>query len=434
MLDDVLTGLGSRRNFLTALARQVSHANDKRSALALLVIDIDGFAQINGAFGFEVGDQLLRHLAQQLRHVARPHDYLARIGDNRFALILTRLMNQGHAELAIQKLFRLLEVPFQTPAARLNVVVTVGAALCPAHASHPDFLLRRAEAAVIRARRERQRHAFAPDSARDHDVSDLWDLEMQLGGAIERGEMVMHYQPQVRTSDLQPAGAEALMRWNSLARGVVSPELFIPLAERTGQIKKLTVWALNTALRQAAQWPPGDGPLSVSVNLPGTLATQPDLPDLVEDALGLWGSDRVQLVLEITESSLMDTAHAFAALARIRALGVKISIDDFGTGYSCLAYFRNLPADELKVDRSFVSSLLTDPASADIVQLIVGLAHRFGLSVAAEGVEDEATLHALTRQGCDIAQGFLLGKAMPTAEFERWLAARGEVVLPELAQ
>ncbi len=423
LIEDPLTRLGNRRHFLSTLARHVNEANDKRNSLALLVVDINGFARINGAYGFDVGDQLLCYLAQQLQAVARPSDYVARIGDNRFALVLTRVMNHGHVQLAIHKLLRLLEVPFEATELRVSLVVTIGAAICPAHASHPDFLLRRAEAAVDSARRTGLTQAFARETALGQDLSELWDLEMQLPGAIERGEIVMHYQPQVHTANRQPVGAEALMRWNSPALGLVAPDLFIPVAERTGQIKKLTVWALNTALRQASQWPIGTTTLNVSVNLPGSLATQVDLAELVEDALKLWGCAHVQLVLEVTEGSLMDTERAFAALARIRALGVRISIDDFGTGYSCLAYFRNLPADELKVDRSFISSLLTDPASADITQLIVELAHRFNLSVAAEGVEDEATLLALTRLGCDTAQGFLLGKAMPTVEFQRWLLA-----------
>lgn len=421
--EDELTGLSNRRSCLALLRRCVTHAIDKRSSLALLVVDVDGFAQINGAYGYVVGDKVLLHIKHQLQAVARKTDYVARIGDNRFALILRGVMNKGHAELAIQKLSRLLNAPFQSDDAHVNVLVTVGAALCPLHASHPDFLLRRAEAAILRARLAGSRHAFAPDFSPDQDISELWDLEMQLGGAIERGEMVMHYQPQVRLSDLSRIGAEALMRWNNPSRGIVGPQVFIPLAERTGQIKKLTVWALNTALRQASQWPAGDGRISVSVNLPGSLATQHDLPELVAAALNLWKADHVQLVLEITESSLMDTTHAFPVLARIRALGVKISIDDFGTGYSCLAYFKSIPVDELKVDRSFVSSLLTDPASADITQLIVDLAHRFGLTVAAEGVEDEATLHALKRIGCDAAQGYLFGKPMPSADLHAWLTS-----------
>ncbi len=420
-VEDELTGLRNRRAFFSLLKRLVVHAVDKRSSLALLVVDVDRFAQINGAYGFEVGDQVLMHVTRQLLAVARATDYVARIGDNRFALILRGVMNKGHVELAIQKAFRLLEVPFKSSDHSIKVTATIGAALCPLHASHPDILLRRAEAAILRARLASLRHAFAPDSMPDMDISELWDLELQLAGAIDRGEMVMHYQPQVRLSDLRPMGAEALMRWNSPSRGLVSPSVFIPVAERTGQIKKLTIWALNTAMRQASQWASGNGGFSVSVNLPGVLAAQHDLPELVEASLNLWNSEHVQLVLELTESSLMDTEHAFPVLARLREMGVRISIDDFGTGYSCLAYFKNIPADELKVDRSFVSSLLTDPASADVTQLIVDLAHRFGLTVAAEGVEDETTLHALKRIGCDSVQGYLFGKPMAQREFVLWL-------------
>jgi diguanylate cyclase (GGDEF)-like protein len=422
-MHDELTGLRNRRSFLSLLRRCVSLSNEQRTAMALVVIDIDGFAQFNNVHGYETGDRLLQHLAGLLSDTARSHDYVARIGDNRYALILNRVLNQGHVELAIQKLFRLLDVPFQGEHVRFNIPVSVGAALCPLHASHPDVLLRRAEAALTRARRTGARHGYAPDAVRDLDISDLWDLEVQLAGAIERGEMSLHYQPQVCARQLHMVGAEALMRWNSPSRGAVAPDVFIPVAERTGQIRKLTAWALNTALRQAAEWGASER-ISVSVNLPGTLATQPDLPELVEAALKLWGSERVQLVAEVTESSLMDADRAFASLAELRRLGVRISIDDFGTGYSCLAYFRNIPADELKIDQSFVRTLLTDPASADITRLIVDLSHRFGLSVAAEGVEDRETLAVLQQLGCETVQGYLFGKAMASSELREWLAAR----------
>lgn len=420
--DDELTGLRNRRSFLSLLRRCVTMSNEQRAAMALLVIDIDGFAQFNNVHGYDVGDRLLRHLAGLLGDVARSHDYAARIGDNRFGLILNRVLNQGHVELAIQKLFRLLDAPFQGERMRFNIPVTVGAALCPLHASHPDALMRRAEAALTRARRAGLRHGYAPDATRDLDISDLWDLEVQLSGAIDRGEMTLHYQPQLCARELQVVGAEALMRWNSPSRGAVAPDVFIPVAERTGQIRKLTAWALNTALRQAAEWGAGRH-VSVSVNLPAMLVAQPDLPEIVEAALKLWGSEHVRLVLEVTESSLMDADRAFASLEQLRRLGVRVSIDDFGTGYSCLAYFRNIPADELKIDRSFVRALLTDPASADITRLIVDLSHRFGLSVAAEGVEDGETLVALRQLGCDVVQGFLFGKAMASAELGEWLAA-----------
>ena len=427
-VNDELTGLHNRRSFMALLRRHILLANDRQSTLALLVVDVNSFALINGAHGYDFGDAVLRHLAQQLKTVARKSDYAARIGDNRFALILSQVMNRGHAELAVQKLNRLLDAPVQSTDSPVRVSITAGVALCPQHATQAEYLLRQAEGALSNARLNGQPFGFAPDNSRDLGISDMWDLEMELENAIQRGEMAMHYQPMVRLSDLKPIGVEALMRWNSSSRGLVSPDAFIPLAERTGQIRKLTIWALNTALRQAGEWQYEGGDLSVAVNLPGALATQRDLPDLVENALRLWGNDKTQLVLEITERSLMDREQGFDALRQIRALGVKIAIDDFGTGYSCLAYFKDIPADELKIDKSFVTEMLTDQASADITSLIIDLAHRFNLSVSAEGVEDEATLAALKAIGCDMVQGYLFAKPMTCADFQKWLTELNCVV------
>jgi len=425
MSEDELTGLHDRRTFMLALRRQVIQANDKQSSLALLVVDIDGFTAINGTHGYEFGDRTLQHVALQLSQVARAYDYVARIGDNRFALILPRIMNKGHAELATQKLFRLLDLPFEFGHGRVKIAVTIGAALCPMHASHAEFLLRLAESAIVTARANGQHCLFAPDAEQDEQLSEFWDIEIELSSAIQRGEMHMHYQPKVRCRDLQPVGAEALMRWDNRSRGTLTPDVFIPVAEHTGQIKALTIWAMNTALRQAGEWTHSFGDISIAVNVPAELVVEHDLPDLVENALKLWGSDHVQLVLEITERSLVVAPeHSFKILSRIRAMGVKVSIDDFGTGYSCLAYFKNIPADELKIDKSFVSGLLEDPACAELTSLIIDLAHRFGLSVVGEGVEDAQTLQALVQRRCDVAQGYLLGKAMTSAEFQGWLDTR----------
>ncbi|UXI68160.1 putative bifunctional diguanylate cyclase/phosphodiesterase [Tahibacter amnicola] len=419
---DPVTGIPDRHDFMATLQRAVGTANEMHTSLALLVVDIDGFAKINRASGYSAGDRVLRHLAQQLRQVARDTDYVARLGGDRMALILPAIMNQGHAELAIQKLFRLLDLPFSWQAVRFKISVTVGAAICPQHASHPEHLLRQAEKAIDTARSLGQRSAFPPDVGVDEGLSAFWDMEIELFGAVERGEMAMYYQPKVRLPDLRPIGAEALMRWFNRARGAVSPSVFAPIAEQTGQIKPLTIWALNTVLRQASAWKHPWGNLSVSVNVPAELVVQHDLPELVESALRLWGNGHIQLILEITERSLVaDPKQSFRILSQVRDLGVKVSIDDFGTGYSCLAYFKDLPVDELKVDQSFVSRLLSDTASADITSLIVELAHQFGLCVVAEGVEDVATLDALCARRCDIAQGFLFGKGMPVDAFEHWL-------------
>jgi diguanylate cyclase (GGDEF)-like protein len=430
--DDELTALQDRRSFLGVLRRQVVFANDRKNILALIVLDVDGFARLNATHGFEFGDRALQHLAAQLRQVARTHDYLARIGGDRFALLLPRVMNSGHAELAVQKLQRLLDVPFQSGEHQARLAVTVGVALCPQHATHPDYLLRLAEKALASAREAGVNCAVAPDGGPSLDLSEFWDIEIELDGALQRGELAMHYQPQVRVSDLRPVGVEALMRWHSRSRGVVSPDVFIPIAERSGLIKKLTIWALNTALRQAAQWKHPWGELSVAVNLPAALVAQYDLPDLVENAMKLWGGEGIVLVLEITERSLMDARHSFEILSKLRALGARVSIDDFGTGYSCLAYFKDIPADELKVDRSFVSQLLTESSSVHVSSLIVDLAHRFGLTVVAEGIEDEATLVALRQLGCDTAQGYLFGKAVPSDELQAWLNRAAQAGTPAI--
>ena len=421
-IEDELTGLHNRRSFLTLLRRHVCFANERGTNLALIVVDIDGFARLNAAHGYEFGDLALKHVAHQLRDVIRAQDYAARIGDDRFALILPGVMNIGHAELAVQKLFRLLEVPFRGDEATVRMTATVGVAVTPMHASQAEFLLRQAEKSLELARNTGQRWLFPPEAEEDRRYSEFWDLEIELDGAVQRGETYLVYQPKLHLPDLRPIGAEALMRWQHRTRGLISPDQFIPIAEQTGQIKNMTIWALNSALRHAGEWKHAHGLFSVAVNVPAELVGQDDLPDLVENALSLWGTPDVQLVLEITERSLvMDPRHSFRILSRIRDLGVKISIDDFGTGYSCLAYFKDIPADELKIDKSFISGMLIDATCADITSLIIDLAHRFGLRVVAEGVEDEETLEALRQRRCDVVQGYLFAKAMDLGEFERWL-------------
>jgi len=423
LLEDELTGLHNRRGFQSLLQRHVQNANQRQNNLALIVIDVDGMSRLNGAHGYAFGDAVLQHVARQIGEAARSHDYAARIDGNRFALILTRLLNAGHAELAIQKLFRLLDVPMRHADQLVRVSVTAGVALCPVHATHADFLLRLAERAVETARSAGQHYAFAREASLDQGMPDAWDLEIEMESALDRGELSMHYQPQIRIADGHPVGVEALMRWTSPSKGSIPPDIFIPIAERTGQIKKLTVWAMNTVLRQSSHWSHPWGPLSVAVNIPADLVAQDDLPDMLATAAKLWGTPDIHLVLEITERSLMDPKRSFEILKRIREPGTRVSIDDFGTGYSSLAYFRDLPVDELKVDRSFVSQLLTDPACSHITNLIIDMAHRFGMSVVAEGVEDEVTLQALRERGCDIAQGYFFGKAMPSPAIEQWLNA-----------
>jgi len=411
-----------RRSFFSLLRRHIGFANERQNILGLLVVDIDQFSSINAVHGYALGDEILEHFGQILGKVCRKQDIVATLGADRFALILPRLLNQGHAVLAAHKLLRLLEIPFDTEKGKLRVHASIGIALCPYHATQHEFLLRKAERALRVARERKTAFNVCARADQLDEISDVWDIEIELDGAIKRSELELHYQPKIDARTGEPVGAEALMRWQSPSRGAVSPELFIPIAERTGQIKALTIWALNSALRHAGEWPQTRGPLSVSVNIPPEMVAEHDLPDLVENALKIWGKPHVELVLEITERTLVaDPEHSFAMLSRIRELGVRISIDDFGTGYSCLAYFKDIPADELKIDRSFVAGMLYNQANRDITSIIIDLAHRFALVTVAEGVEDADTFAALRDLECDVIQGFLFGKPMRRGELAEWL-------------
>lgn len=421
---DELTGIASRRSILLGLRRLLQQANERQSTLGVLVVDVDGFARINVTHGYSFGDALLCEAAARLRRLLRPSDQVGRLDGDRFLLLLPRLMSIGHLELAIEKVLRQFELPFEHAGQRLRLNITLGVAMAPLHASEADHLLRLAERSLAAARADGQRYRQAVTAGSDDALSEFWDIEIELAGALQRGELSMHYQPKCRLADGALVGAEALMRWTIPTRGPIAPSRFIPVAEKTGQIKGLTLWALNTALRQANAWQHRFGRLSVAVNVPPEMIAQHDLPEVVDNALQLWGDEYVELVLEITERSLaLDPRHSFHVLSALREQGVRISIDDFGTGYSCLAYFKDIPADELKIDRSFVAGLLHDPACADITSLIIELAHRFRLAVVAEGVEDAGTLDALRSLGCDVAQGYLLGRPMSHDDFQAWLTA-----------
>ncbi len=420
-MEDPLTGLYDRKSLFSLIRRQIELATQQSSRLGLLVIDINDFGKLNNIYGYATGDRLLQKVAGILGEIRRPFDYAARIGDDRFALVLPNLLNPGHAELAAHKLHRLLEVPFAIDAGPIRVSVTVGIAVCPDHATTTDNLLKKAELALYVATRSQQPTYLSAESA-IRDVATLWDLELELDNAFRGNEFELHYQPKISLTTGKPIGAEALIRWNSPKRKMVFPDQFIPIVEEAGFMKQLTTWVINSGLRQSIDWTDKWGPLSVSVNVPPEIVLQPDFVDTLTNAIGLWKGTGEQLVIEITEQTLAsDPDRVFQVLRNIRDLGVKVSIDDFGTGYSSLGYFKRFPASELKIDKSFVAGLLHDQTDADIVHLIIDLAHRFEMEVVAEGVEDLETLKTLARQRCDIAQGYLISKPLPHLVFLEWL-------------
>ncbi len=421
-MKDPVTGLFGRQQFLHILDSEVSEAATHQVSLALLVLDIRQFGRINIKHGYAAGDSTLQAVAKVLADVCREGDQIARVGDDQFALILPAILNSGHAELAAHKIQRLLDVPVYLDHDTIHCAADIGIALYPEHARGADALLAAADEAQRRARSSAQPFCVAQHHP-DDEASEHWDIEMALEDAIQKSEMRVYFQPKISLVTGKPTGAEALVRWENPFRGIVSPDEFIPIAETTGFIRPLTEWMLNSALRLASEWEHPWGRQEVSVNVPTRILERADFTDMVISARELWRSEDSRLCIEILEQSFIENIdEVFAKLKGLQEQDVKISIDDFGTGYSSLSYFRDIPADELKIDRSFVAGLLKERDNANIVELIVDLAHRFGLQVVAEGVEDVQTLSALKKLHCDIAQGYFIARPMPAEAYHQWLA------------
>lgn len=423
---DPLTNLTDRRTFLKTLRRDAIRTASSGGLMALLVVNIDHFRRVNSVFGLRMGDRVLVSLAELLMDIARRRDLVARIGDDEFALLLPGVMNEGHAVLAANKILRNLEMPLEIDGERVPLNATTGIALCPNHSSHAESLLKHAEMALLKARRAKVGYLVA-EPVDDLEIAATWDLEIELESAVDNEELELWYQPKVSLADGLVEGAEVLMRWNSPSRGLVRPGLFIPIAERTGRIRSLTQWALNTALRQAAEYREKTGKvLKLAVNMPANAFQNPELNEMVGSAMKLWSTPRESLTLEVTESVAMaDPASAFAVLKDLRKTGARIAIDDFGTGYSSLSYFRDIPADELKIDKVFVNPLGESEKDRALIQVIVEIGHRFELQVVAEGVERESELKGIEALGCDVAQGNLIAEPLPFAEFCAWMEKTG---------
>lgn len=418
---DELTGLQNRHSFLKLLSTQVSDANIYKSKIGLLIVDIDRFYRINSLYGYEIGDQILQKFAALLQNVVRQQDYVARIGDNRFALILTNIMNIGHAELAAHKILRLLQVPFTFKKEQLYIDCTIAISLCPTHASNHLYLMKECES-VLHETKQGNKKIGKSAVPEDEEIPDSWDIEIALDDALKKDQLLIYYQPKISLNSGNIVGAEALLRWNHPSKGFISPGYFIPIAERMGHIKPITNWILNKVLRQSAEWTDKWGPLSVSVNIPPELILSPDLKDHISNALNLWGNDNIILTLEIIERSLvLEPERSFAILRELQEMGLSISVDDFGTGYSSLSYFEQLPVNELKVDQSFIFNVMENTSNQNIVKLIVDLAHAFNMEVVAEGVEDIGALRYLKKINCDMVQGYFFAQPMPQKKIVEWL-------------
>ncbi len=419
-LHDALTGLPNRTLFGDRLEHAVRAATRDHAPLALLLLDLDHFKDINDALGHPVGDRLLREVAARLGTAIRAADTVARLGGDEFAVIVPGADASGAAHVA-RTLHQALTAPLVLDDHALHVAASIGGALFPTHGADTDTLLRHADAALYLAKRERRGYAVY-DPAQDRDTLAHVTRTAALRAAIAQGALVLHYQPKVALASGQRRWVEALVRWPHPVEGLIPPDAFIPLAEETGLIDPLTRWVLAEALRQRRVWQQAGYDVTVEVNMSAVTLRDAAFPDTVAALLRTDDTPPARLRLELTESALMtDPGGAAALLDQLNALGVRSVIDDFGTGYSSLAYLTQLPVDELKIDRSFVRTMAAESASAAIVRATIGLAHSLGLTVVAEGVEDRATWDLLAQLGCDLAQGYYISRPLPAPELLTWL-------------
>lgn len=417
---DQLTGLPNRVLLLDRLQQLIAIAGREGHFVALLMMDLDGFGDINKSLGHDVGDRLLQEVSARLRAVARDSDTVARVDGDAFACVVTTGTHQAGAVVVADKVRQAMARPFVIQGRELAIGLRIGIAVYPLHATDGATLLRRAAAATAAAK-------LAPSGVEVYAGDDNRDLRRlslvsELRTATDRGQMAIHFQPKVAFSDGQLNGVEVLLRWLPSDREPIPPDQFIPLAEETGSILPLTRWVLRGVLAQYGEWRHAGHDVAFSVNLSPLTLQDRNFPDEVGAMLDRGEMPPHRLTFEITEGAIMsDISRATQTLERLASMGVHLSIDDFGTGYSSLANLQRLPVEEIKVDKSFVCNMTTRADDAVIVRSVVELGRNLGLHVVAEGVEDQATWAQLAGLDCPLAQGYFIGRPVDAPTMTAWL-------------
>jgi diguanylate cyclase (GGDEF)-like protein len=417
---DVLTKLPTRVDFEDRLAAQVASADATRSRLALLFIDLDGFKPVNDTFGHSSGDIVLKQVGERLRSASRFNDAATRIGGDEFVLMATGNPTPDAIGEVAKRLIDDISRPYDIGDREVVISCSIGIVLYPDSGSHTK-LIARADAAMYEAKRSGGGCYCFYTSAMDENTREKFELVSDLRQAIDNNEMELFYQPKIDGRSGQITAAEALLRWKHPKRGIVPPALFIPLAERFGLISALGNWVIEDACRQARRWRDSGLRMRVAINLSALQMRQEDLVQRIVGALQRNGIQPSLLTCEITESVAMeDTKSTQRTLRSLGKAGIHVSIDDFGTGYSSLSYLRRLPAEELKIDRTFVTDIENSTDARAVVDAVIKLAHALGLRVVAEGVENQRQNELLVQMGCDEMQGFLFAKPMPARSLLLW--------------
>ena len=415
-MHDPLTGLANRRKLFAKLDESTTAARAIKSKLSLLLIDLDHFKELNDTLGHAAGDRLLREIGPRLEAAVPGADLVARVGGDEFAVLLPVGTTVAEAEVVANALGRAIEEPFRSQGLTLLVRASVGIAMFPDHGRDVETLMQRADVAMYSAK-ARGVGCEVYSASRDGHSRARLALIGELPEAIESGQIVVHYQPKFDLETGQISGAEALVRWDHPQFGLLGPGAFLPLAEQTGLMRPLTLRVLDDALAQCARWQNEGITMPVAVNLGAPNLLDLALPGDVRALLDKHGVDPSMLQLEITETIVAaDPVRVIEIMNKLGELGISLSLDDFGTGSSSLAYLRELPVQELKIDKSFVLGMGEDAEAATIVQTIVELAHNLGLKAVGEGIETEEAYRLLVQSGCDFGQGFLMGRPMPAPE------------------
>ncbi|HYE38087.1 putative bifunctional diguanylate cyclase/phosphodiesterase [Methylocaldum sp.] len=425
---DQLTGLPNRLLFEDRLQRACLNAQRGGRVLALLFIDLDRFKFINDTFGHPSGDLLLRGVAEQLVSCIRKCDTVARLSGDEFTIILENIKGISDSILVAENLASALSRPFSILGNDLHITSSIGISLYPDHDASPEGLIRKADAAMYKAKESYRGRCLVYDETMDSGVLERLTIEAGLRLALERNEFALHYQPQCNAVTGEIVGVEVLIRWHHPQLGLVSPAKFIPIAEETGLIVPIGEWVLREACRQHIDWKnQGLPPIRVAVNISAVQFRQKDFHQLVQKIVEETGIKPECLELELTEGVVMgDAPSTIDSLAQLRHLGVRLAIDDFGTGYSSLSYLREFSLDRLKIDQSFIRNIDKVPANLAIVRAIVALGKNLGLDIIAEGIESNSELALVAANDCAEVQGYHISRPVPADHFVEWFLSRND--------
>jgi len=422
---DDLTGIPNRRFFREKLESALYLANKNKSLIAVFILDIDRFKLFNDSFGHDVGNMLLLQVAERLNRCVTPHDVLARMEGDEFAVFYTDAGDEANVEALAKEIQAVLEPTFECQSYSLTLTMSIGIAMSSVQYADADELMKFADIALSSSKQRGRNNYQFYSATMERGTLDRLTLEAELRKAIQNNEFELYYQPQMNSQTKKCIGVEGLIRWNHPKRGVIMPGEFIALAEENGMIVPIGDNVIEMACKQAVAWQrAGFPPFPVSVNLSVRQFLQPNLSERISQILEQTGLHPSLLELEITESVNSDTEYAGKVFQELKELGVEICIDDFGTGYSSLSYLRRFPISRLKIDRSFVRDIMTDRNDAQLVETIIAMARHMGLKVIAEGVENEEQLRFLEQQQCYDIQGYVFSKPMPAYEMNDWLLSQ----------